>query len=573
MKTELNHATPFRLVPGWTALVTALSTVLVAADLGLRRLLGRLVDDPFAHDSAQALQTGLVLAALLLAAHFLLPYCRNQCLHLFQGQICRRLLDKTLQGQQRALNKVSAAELATLYEADVQVVLRYIERMLGRFLPDVLLWLLAAALLFSIHPLIGAVGVLSAVCPAVFMTLTSKKIGEKNGAYQQAIQACNGVLSRAVESIETVKTSRMEAVLEADYARQLQKVTAKRREMAFWEAVVSAPTLVTAFLTMFAIALAGGWLACRGLVGAGSLLVCVTLTDAMVSPVMSLDGTLSAIRRCQAALGRLNAFLTLPQEEDAPAEGATTPATGKAPANVTKTPAAPKAPVGAPGAFPVIDSIVCRDLRFGYQPDKPVLTGLSCRCQKGQLTLLVGKNGAGKSTLGKLLAKVYPPDGGDILLGGVPVAAWPTDSLRRRVAVFAQEPLLFSGSIRQNLLGENATQAADRMIACCRLVGIHEEICRLPEGYDSQLYENGKPLSRGQRQRLCMARTLLRQAEVYLFDEPTAALDAAHAQQVIDAIRRLAAQAVVILITHDAGVRTAADQVIQLQRNSEEGTI
>lgn len=201
MKTELNHATPFLLVPGWTALVAALSAVLVAADLGLRRLLGRLVDDPFAHDSAQALQTGLVLAALLLAAHFLLPYCRNQCLHLFQGQICRRLLDKTLQGQQRALNKVSAAELATLYEADVQVVLRYIERMLGRFLPDVLLWLLAAALLFSIHPLIGAVGVLSAVCPAVFMTLTSKRSARKtaptNRPSRPATACCPGRWSRS----------------------------------------------------------------------------------------------------------------------------------------------------------------------------------------------------------------------------------------------------------------------------------------------------------------------------------------------------------------------------------------
>lgn len=376
MQKPLTPWTPFRRMPQRTALAAALCIVSVVANLGLRALVGRLVDDGAAA-MAQAIPWAALLAAAFLAVRFWLPYCQNAFRYALQASLSRQLMDKVLHGRQKELNSLHSADLATLYEADIQVIVRYADRILGRFVPDAVLWVLSAAMLFWVHPAVCAVGVLAAVVPTLLMTRLSKKISEKNTGYQSAQQAANRVLTQATDGIESIKTGRLEAVMAGRYHERLQTVQKSRREVAFWEAVVSAPTLVTAFITMFAIALVGGYLACSGQITAGDLVVCVTLTDSMVSPVMCLDGTLSALRRAQVSFARLNAFLTLPDE------------TFLTPADT---------PEGGLWDGP-IDSIVCRDVGFGYQAGQTVFSGLSFACQKGQLTLLSGENGAGKSTL------------------------------------------------------------------------------------------------------------------------------------------------------------------------------
>lgn len=169
------------------------------------------------------------------------------------------------------------------------------------------------------------------------------------------------------------------------------------------------------------------------------------------------------------------------------------------------------------------------------------------------------------------MTKVYLPDKGEILLGGQAHTRWDTDAVRRRVVVAAQEPVLFPGTVFENLVGDGETLSAEQVAACCRLVGIHDEIMALPGQYQFPLGENGKPLSRGQRQRLCVARALLRQGDVYIFDEPTSALDPAHARLVLDTIRALSKRAIVLLVSHDAGVEEMADRTLRLAPRPQEG--
>lgn len=178
--------------------------------------------------------------------------------------------------------------------------------------------------------------------------------------------------------------------------------------------------------------------------------------------------------------------------------------------------------------------------------------------------MLLGANGAGKSTLIKLIGGVLQPDAGRVLLCGRDISLLERGALAGYLSVMPQEPVLFSDSVLENLRLYQPGISRDDVAAVCKRVGIHQEILALPEQYDTVLSENGGTLSGGQKQRLSLARTLLRDRPIMIFDEPTAALDDAHAAQAAALIRELAETRVVIAITHDARMDLGGAEVVQL---------
>ncbi len=192
------------------------------------------------------------------------------------------------------------------------------------------------------------------------------------------------------------------------------------------------------------------------------------------------------------------------------------------------------------------------------------LDGLDLDIHPAELVAVVGATGAGKTTLGRVLLGLTRPDEGVVLAGGRPLADVDPEAWRDRVAWAPQHPTLIPGTVTENIaLGRPDADAA-AIEDAARRAAAHPFIQRLPEGYDTVVGAGGRGLSAGQRQRLGLARALLRDASLLVLDEPTVHLDPVAARRVADTVEELRASRTIVLVTHDRDLAARADRAVRL---------
>lgn len=206
-----------------------------------------------------------------------------------------------------------------------------------------------------------------------------------------------------------------------------------------------------------------------------------------------------------------------------------------------------------------------RNVDFAYTPSAPVLRNFSFQAEPLTLTLVTGPSGSGKSTFGRLSSGIDVPDGGEVLLGGKSIAQYDPHDVRTWIAYVPQEPYLFSGTLRENLmLGDDA--ATDEVIGrALRISAAEALIDQLPQGLDTEVGERGSALSGGQRQRVAIARSLVRNPKVIFLDEPTSALDGSAQKRMAAELGRLKREATLIVITHSPDIFENPDQVVEFE--------
>ena len=215
-----------------------------------------------------------------------------------------------------------------------------------------------------------------------------------------------------------------------------------------------------------------------------------------------------------------------------------------------------------------------KDVCFRYQPDRPALEGVDLSARIGTMTAIVGPTGSGKTTLMALLVRLFDPDRGAIEIDGVDLRRFRTASLRSAVATALQENLLFGTTVRENIRYA-VPQASDTQVReAARVACADDFIAALPEGYDTMLGERGTKLSTGQRQRLSIARAILKDTPILILDEPTASLDAETELRVLQNLAEWGRGRLIFLITHRLSSIQRADQILVLRegRVEERGT-
>ncbi|TMV06355.1 ABC transporter ATP-binding protein/permease [Ruegeria sediminis] len=230
-----------------------------------------------------------------------------------------------------------------------------------------------------------------------------------------------------------------------------------------------------------------------------------------------------------------------------------------------------------PGARPLQVSggeVSLEDVHFGYDPDREILKGISLNVPAGRTVAIVGATGSGKSTIGRLLFRFYDVTGGSLKIDGQDVRDVTQTSLHAAIGVVPQDTVLFNDTIRYNIAygREGATQA--EIEAAARAAQIHDFIASLPEGYDTKVGERGLKLSGGEKQRVGIARTLLKNPPILLLDEATSALDTETEQEIKDALARAGEGRTVITIAHRLSTIAEADRIVVLERGEivEQGT-
>jgi ATP-binding cassette subfamily C protein CydD len=219
--------------------------------------------------------------------------------------------------------------------------------------------------------------------------------------------------------------------------------------------------------------------------------------------------------------------------------------------------------------------IQCRDVYLGYDGGRlPALRGASFDLKNREQVTLVGVSGAGKTTILNLLLGFLQPDKGQILANGIPLADLTPDSWRENIAWIGQQPVLFHGTIKENILLGRPQASADEIEQAARRAGVLDFSVYLPEGLDTPVGEQGQGLSRGQAQRVALARAFIKDAPILLLDEPTAGLDVENESLVIGALKEFCPDRTVLTLTHRLANIRQADRILVLDNGSvvEQGT-
>ncbi|EPX60558.1 Lipid A export ATP-binding/permease protein MsbA [Cystobacter fuscus DSM 2262] len=208
-----------------------------------------------------------------------------------------------------------------------------------------------------------------------------------------------------------------------------------------------------------------------------------------------------------------------------------------------------------------------QDVRFAYptRRDVPVLKGIHLALAPGEVVAIVGPSGAGKSTLAALLARMYDPQEGRVLLDGRELSTLDTEWLRQQVGTVAQEPMLFATSIADNIRYGRKDATDAEVEAAARTANAHEFISRFPEGYQTMVGERGVQLSGGQKQRIAIARAVLKDPRLLVLDEATSALDAESEHLVKEALERLMRGRTTLIIAHRLSTVMGADRVVVME--------
>nr|WP_314073887.1 ABC transporter ATP-binding protein/permease [uncultured Roseococcus sp.] len=231
----------------------------------------------------------------------------------------------------------------------------------------------------------------------------------------------------------------------------------------------------------------------------------------------------------------------------------------------------------APGAKPLAvtaGAIAYRDVRFAYRPDREILKGVSFDVPPGKMLAIVGPTGAGKSTISRLLFRFYDTTGGAVLVDGQDVREVTQDSLRRAVGVVPQDTVLFNDTIRYNIAYGRPGATDEEVEHAARLAQVHDFVLKLPEGYRTRVGERGLKLSGGEKQRVAIARTILKDPRILILDEATSALDTRTEQEIQAALRDVSRGRTTLVIAHRLSTVVEADEIIVLEdgRIAERGT-
>ncbi len=434
-------------------------------------------------------------------------------------------------------------EIITRMTSDISGVQQIITNTLSSILYNTTTLIVAIIAMYSKNWVLATIGIL--LLP--LFTIPTKKVGKTRWELTRESQTLNdeinGILNEtlSVSGQMLVKLFNKEEQEFGRYESANKKMIAlniKERMAGKWFRVA-----LNTFSSIgpMLIYLVGGFIMMRydSSLTVGDITVLVALLGRMYSPVNSLMNIQVDWIRSMALFTRIFEYFDMPIEI-------------KNSTNAIK-------PTNAKG------KIKFSNVSFAYDSKSPILKNISFSLEKGKSIAIVGQSGAGKSTIINLIPRLYDVDEGSVSFDGIDVRELDLEFLRKNIGIVTQDTYLFNGTIKENLLYAKPEASEEDLINACKKANIHEFIINQPEGYNSLVGNRGLKLSGGEKQRLSIARVLLKDPKVLIFDEATSSLDSISENLIQKAIEPLIKTRTSILIAHRLTTILAADEILVMQ--------
>ncbi|MCC6993910.1 MAG: ATP-binding cassette domain-containing protein [Deltaproteobacteria bacterium] len=395
-------------------------------------------------------------------------------------------------------------------------------------------------LLFYTSPVLTLI--MLSVVPAVALgaVIYGKRIRRLSKQAQDALGDAGNVAAEAIAGIRTVRSFTAEPLEGERYGAAIERTFQLARQRAVAGATFMGAATLAAYGAIALVLWYGGKLVMRDAMSVGQLTSFVLYTLIVAVGLGAMGELWTDFMRASGAAERV--FELLDREPTIALTG------GVVPASVT-------------------GRVTLEKVEFSYpaRPDVPVLRGVDLVVAPGEVVALVGPSGAGKSTVAALLGRLYDPQQGRVLLDGRDVRELDPTWLRKQIGVVAQEPILLSGTIEENVRYGRADASDDEVRAALRAANAHDFVWAFPEGHKTRVGERGVQLSGGQKQRVAIARALLKDPRILVLDEATSALDAESEHLVQQALDRLMKGRTTLVIAHRLSTVMHADRVVVVE--------
>jgi ATP-binding cassette subfamily B protein len=371
--------------------------------------------------------------------------------------------------------------------------------------------------------------------------------------FRQAAQENARTQSHLVEvltGIQTVKAQNVETVSRWKWQEFYSRYIARTFEKTITGTALNEVGQVLQKLSQLLVLWVGATLVLKGELTLGQLIAFRIISGYVTQPLLRLSNIWQNIQELKVSFERLADVVDTPQESNE--------------ADQKKIP------------LPPVQGLVAFDnVSFAFNPGSPpVLKHIDLEIQPGTFVGIVGQSGSGKSTLTKLISRLYSPQEGRVLIDHYDIDKVELYSLRRQIGIVPQDPLLFSGTVNDNIALADPDADSEAIVRAARLACAHEFVMELNSGYSTEVGERGAGLSGGQRQRIAIARTLLANPKLLIMDEATSALDYDTERRVCDNLREALEDCTVFFITHRLSTISRADRIVMMHQGAvvESGT-
>ncbi len=367
-------------------------------------------------------------------------------------------------------------------------------------------------------------------------------LGERAERVKELESTLGERLYEKFAAIRVVKSFGRERYEEERFRARSREAIDERVRLTWQESLfsvgITSVTMVGTSLVLFV----GGLHVLRGELTIGSLLVVIAYLGSVYGPLSAIAHTAGSLQEALASTRRVRRTLALiPEQTDTPQDKGYNPAR-------------------------IRGHVVFEHVTFGYDGHAPVLQDVSFEAKPGEMVALVGLTGAGKTTAVSMIPRFYDPSLGRVLIDGHDVRDYHLRSLRERIALVLQEPVLFRGTVADNIRYGRLDSTNEEIRRAAIVAHADEFVRRLDLAYETEVGESGSGLSGGERQRLSIARAVLKDAPILILDEPTSSLDAISEEIVFSALRRLRAGRTTIVIAHRLSTIRDADRILVLDR-------